>query len=77
MSLLEQKRSKNGWAKKMFQPNLNEGNSKKYKFNVIYNNEFNVNKSKDHLLSFYYLVSWKDYQEKKNTWEPVLIVQHL
>ena len=30
-----------------------------------------------HLSSLYYLVSWKGYTEEKDTWEPVLAVQHL
>lgn len=38
---------------------LNKGNSKKYKFEANYNIEIYVNKSKDHLLGLYYLISWK------------------
>ena len=30
-----------------------------------------------HLPGLYYLVSWKRYPEEKNTWEPMLAVQHL
>ena len=30
-----------------------------------------------HLLGLYYLVSWKEYPEEENTWEPVSAVQHL
>ena len=30
-----------------------------------------------HLLGLYYLVSWKDYLEEKNTWEPYSVIQHL
>ena len=30
-----------------------------------------------HLPGFYYLVAWKGYPEKENTWGPVLGIQHL
>ena len=30
-----------------------------------------------HLPGLYYLVLWKGYSEEKNTWKPVLAVQHL
>ncbi len=30
-----------------------------------------------HLLGFYYLVLWKGYLEKENTWEPAPAVLHL
>ena len=58
---------------------LDAGNkSGKYKVEVIWDNAVYARKSKPgHLLSFYYLISWKRYQEEKNTWEPVLAVQYL
>ena len=30
-----------------------------------------------HLPGLYYLVAWKSYPKEENTWEPVLVVQHL
>ena len=29
------------------------------------------------LLGLYYLISWKSYQEEKDTWEPASTIQHL
>ena len=29
------------------------------------------------LPGLYYLISWKDYPEEKNTWEPASAIQHL
>lgn len=50
----------------MFQIELDEGNSKEYKIETIHNSEIYVRKLEDHLLSLYYLVFWKGYQEEEN-----------
>lgn len=54
-----------------------EGNSKKYQFEAICNNEVYTRKLEDYLSGFYYLVSWKDYLKKENIWELVLVIQYL
>lgn len=56
MSLLKKDITKNGRIDK-FQPELDNGNSKEYKVEIIYDNEVYGNKSEGHLLGFYYLVS--------------------
>ena len=54
----------------------NEGGE--YKVETIQNSSVYAKESKSgHLPEFYYLVSWKDYPEEENTWEPHLAVQHL
>lgn len=52
---------------------INDGNSKKYKVKVICDNKVHAKKldSDYHLLGLYYLVLWKNYPDKKNTWELV------
>ena len=53
-------------------------NSKEYKLEAIQDSAVYAKESESgHLLGLYYLVSWKEYPEKENTWEPVLAVQHL
>lgn len=51
----------------MSQIKLDKGNSKEYKVEAIYNTMVYVKESKDYLLGFYYLISWKSYFEKENT----------
>ena len=46
---------------------LKEGNSEKYKVKAICENAVYASKLEGHLLSFYYLVSWKSYLEEENT----------
>lgn len=58
-------------------PELDEGDSKKYEVEAIYNSIIYSNKSKNHLSGFYYLVLWKNYLEEENNWEPALLVLHL
>ena len=57
---------------------LEAGNEEEYEVegiqdSTVYAKEFKVG----HLPRLYYLVSWKDYPEEGNTWEPTLVVQHL
>ena len=59
---------------------LNAGNNKsgKYKVKAIYNSANYEKESKlGHLLKIYYLVFWKSYPAEKNTYEPILAIQHL
>ena len=51
------------------------GNNKKYKINgiwdsAVYAKELAIRQ----LPRLYYLVLWKGYPKKKNTWEPVLAI---
>ena len=59
-----------------------------FKFKVSDNKEYKVDSIWDsavyakesatgQLPRLYYLVLWKGYPEEKNTWEPVLVIQHL
>lgn len=44
---------------------------------VICDNEVYAKKSdSDYLLGLYDLVFWKCYPEKRNIWEPVLVIKH-
>ena len=53
-------------------------NNKEYKVKDIRDSAVYARESEiDHLLGFYYLVSWKSYSKDENTWEPVLAVKHL
>ena len=71
MSLLEQDITRKERVEKV--PKLDAGdNSKEYKLEAIQDSTIYVMESESVLLpGLYYLVAWKDYPEKKNTWEPV------
>ena len=52
--------------------------SREYKVEAIRDSTVYARKSEsDHLPGFYYLVSWKRYSKKQNTWEPASVVQYL
>ena len=53
------------------------GNDKKYKFNNIWDSTVYSKELVGQLSGLYYLVSWKSYPKEKNTWKPVLAIQHL
>lgn len=54
----------------------NNDDGDKYNVEAICNSEVYTNESdSSHLPSLYYLVLWKDYLEKKNTWELTLALQ--
>ena len=48
--------------------------SDEYKVEIICNNAVYARESAGYLPGLYYLVSWKGYLEKENTWEPALTV---
>ena len=58
---------------------LDAGNEiEKYKVKEIWDSAVYARESKlGHLPGLYYLISWKEYPEEENTWEPASVVQHL
>ena len=53
------------------------GNDKEYKIDSIWNSTVYTKEwTTDQLLELYYLVLWKDYLEKENTWKPLLVIQY-
>ena len=65
MSLLEQNITRKRQVEITIE--LDKGNSKDYKVEVICNSVVYVRELEGHLSSLYYLVSWKDYPEEENT----------
>ena len=63
--------------KKVMELEFEAGDSKKYKVEAIWDNAIYANNGKGYLPGLYYLVAWKKYPEKKNTWELSSAVQHL
>ena len=59
--------------------NASEDEGGEYKVKAICDSAVYAKKSESghHLPGLYYLVSWKGYSEKENTWEPASAVQHL
>ena len=53
------------------------GIKKEYKVKGIEDSAIYAKKAVRQLPRLYYLVSWKSYPEKENTWEPALAIQHL
>ena len=70
--LLEKNTTKKGRVSEEV-PKLDVGNkgSEKYKVEAIWDNAVYARESKSHLPGLYYLVAWKDYSKKENTWEPL------
>ena len=70
LSLLKQNTTRKKRVKKV--PELNTGNnSKEYKVEAIWDNAVYGNKFESgHISGFYYLVAWKSYPKKENTWKP-------
>ena len=70
MSLLEQNTRKKERVEKIAK--LDAGDkSEEYKVETIWDSAVYANKSESgHLPSLYYLVAWKGYPKKKNTWKP-------
>ena len=53
------------------------GDDKEYEVDGIWDSTVYVKESVGQLPELYYLVSWKGYPEKENTWEPASAIQHL
>ena len=57
---------------------LDVGDKGKYKVEAIRDSAVYARESESsHLPGLYYLISWKEYPEEENTWEPASAVQHL
>ena len=50
------------------------GNDKKYEVDGIRDSSVYARESAGQLPKLYYLVLWKGYSEKENTWEPALAI---
>ena len=79
MSLLEQDTTKKERVdKKVTELDFEADNSKEYEVKGIWDSAVYAIKSElGHLSGLYYLVAWKGYLEKKNTWKSVSAVQYL
>ena len=53
------------------------GNGEEYKVDGIWNSAVYARESAKQLPGLYYLVLWKSYPEKENTWKLALAIQHL
>ena len=74
VSLLEQDTTKKGQVNNM-QLEFKAGDNKKYEVDGIWDSAVYAKESAIRQLpGLYYLVSWKGYPEKKNTWEPILAI---
>ena len=79
VSLLKQDITRKGRVDKMIRQmefNAEDKNGGEYKVEVIQDSAVFAKETDGHLLGLYYLIAWKGYPEKKNTWEPFLSVMH-
>ena len=77
LSLLEQNITRKEWDDNTAELNAGD-NSREYEVEAIWDSALYARELKSgYLLSLYYLVSWKGYPEKENTWEPASTVQQL
>ena len=80
MSLLEQDTTrKERVDENVTKLDTGDNKSGEYKVGSIYDSKVYTREPKFgyHLPRLYYLIIWKRYPEKDNTWEPVLAVQHI
>ena len=80
MSLLEQNIDRKGRVDKKTLGIEFEDNdkSKKYEVMAIHDSTISVKELENgQLQDLYYLISWKNFPEKENTWEPASAIQHL
>ena len=77
VSLLEQNTTKKRRVDKKAMK-LNAGNNEEHEIEAIWDSAIYAQKSESsHLPGLYYLLFWKGYSKKENTWELALAVQHL
>ena len=78
MSLLEQDNIRKGRINEFTEvPKFESSDNKEYEVEAIRDSAVYTKKANGHLLGLYYLVAWKDYLEKKNTWESSSTVMYL
>ncbi len=81
MSLLEQdttrKRRVNSKALPKPKKEFEARDNKEYEFKAIIDSVVYGQQANDQMPGLYYLVLWKRYPEKENTWEPSSVVAHL
>ena len=80
MSLLEQDTIRKGRINELFpepEPEFDVGDNKEYEVEAIIDSTVYAKEAEGHLPGLYYLISWKDYPEEKNTWEPSSSVMYL
>ena len=68
MSLVKQNTTKKGQINELFpepEPGFDASNNKKYKVEAIKESTVYTKEAERHLPGLYYLISWKDYLEKK------------
>ena len=81
VSLLEQDTIRKGRVDenvRLMDFDAGDNESGEYKVEAIRDSAVYARESElGHLPGLYYLISWKDYPEEENTWEPYSAVQHL
>ena len=76
VSLLEQNTTKKGRvSEEVLELDAGDKDSKEYEVEAIWDNAVYTNKLESgHLPDLYYLIAWKGYLEKENTWKPLSVV---
>ena len=81
ISLLEEDNTKKGRVDeevKQIEFDAGDDESGEYEVEAIWDSAVYARESESgHLPGLYYLVSWKEYSEEKNTWKPASAIQHL